>query len=73
MTVTLPSTEVTVGIPHASVAVAVPRAPLISAEDGLHPSVNEPPPVVIVGGFVSNVKVTLRELVAVLPHPSVAV
>src|SRR4030095_11414232 len=71
--VTLPSLEVTVGLPHASVAEAVPNAPFISPAEGLHPSVNEAPPVVRVGGVTSAVHVAVRDAVAVLPHASVAV
>ena len=52
--VTVPSVKYTVGVLQASVAVAVPRAALISAADGLHPSVVAVPPVVIIaGGLVS--------------------
>ena len=39
MLVILPSVEVIVVLPQASDAVAVPSAALISAADGLHPSV----------------------------------
>ena len=48
--VTVPSVEDTVVVLQPSVAVAVPRAALISAADGLQPSVVVVPPVVIDGG-----------------------
>jgi hypothetical protein len=70
---TVPSEEFTVGIPHASDADAVPRAALMSAADGLHPSVVVVPPVVRTGGVRSLVHVTIVEAVALLPQPSEAV
>jgi hypothetical protein len=70
---TAPSTEVMVGVPQASVAVAVPNAPFIAAVDGLHPSASVPPVAVSVGAVISNVHVAVRDVVAVLPQPSVAV
>src|SRR4030095_13431060 len=70
---TLPSLEETVGVPQASVAVAVPSELLISPADGLHPSVNDPPPVVRIGGVLSEVHVTVREAEAVLLQASLAV
>src|SRR4030095_4529775 len=70
--VTLPSLEVTVGLPHASVAEAVPNAPFISPADGVHPSVNEPPPVVRVGAVTSAVHVAVRDAVEVFPQASIA-
>ena len=73
--VTLPSLEVTVGLLHASVAVAVPKAPLIAPEDGLHPSdapLATVPPVVNVGGVRSEIQVTVRDAVEVLPQASIA-
>ena len=73
MLLTLPSLEVTVGVPHASVAVAVPSEALMSPADGLHPSVNDPPPVVNTGGVTSAIHVTVRDAVAVLPQASLAV
>src|SRR6187431_2424446 len=63
----------TVGVPQPSVAVAVPKAPLISPEVGLQPSVVVVPPVVITGGVLSEVQVTVRDAVDVLPQPPVAV
>ena len=50
----LPSDDVNVAVPQLSEALAVPRAPLISPADGLHPSVNEGPPVVITAGVLSK-------------------
>ena len=47
---TAPSVDVTVAVLHASVAVAVPRAALISAADGLQPSVVDTTCNVITGG-----------------------
>src|SRR6266496_2874917 len=70
---TAPSVEVMVGVPQASVAVAVPNAPLIVAVDGLHPSSSAPPVAVSVGAVTSNVHVAVRDVVLVLPQPSVAV
>ena len=73
MLVTAPSLEVTVGLPHASVAEAVPSAPFISPVVGLHPRVNEAPPVVNVGGVTSAVQVAVRDAVEVFPQASLAV
>ena len=70
---TLPSLCVTVGSPHASVAVAVPSAPLISATDGLQPSVVDVPPVVSTGGVTSAIHVIVLDAVDVLPQKSLAV
>ena len=67
---TRPSLWVTEGTPHASVAVAVPSAPLISAADGLQPSVVVVPPDASVGGVLSAVHVTVLAAVVVLPQPS---
>jgi hypothetical protein len=68
-----PSEEETVGVPQPSVAVAVPRAALISEACGLHAKERVVPPVVIVGGVISAVQVTVLEAVALLPQPSTAV
>ena len=70
---TVPSLEVIVALPQPSVAVAVPSALLISAVDGLHPSVVVVPPVVIDGAIRSAIHVIVREAVAVLPQASLAV
>src|SRR5678816_592014 len=61
------------GVPQPSVAEAVPKAPLISPEVGLQPSVVVVPPVVITGGVLSEVQVTVRDAVDVLPQASIAV
>jgi hypothetical protein len=53
--------------------VAVPSALLISLAAGLHPSVNDVPPVVRTGGVTSAVHVTVRDAVDVLPQKSLAV
>jgi len=71
--VTGPSLWVIVGKPHASGALAVPSAASISDAVGLHPKVEVVPVAVIVGGIRSLVHVTVLEVVAVLPHSSVAV
>ena len=71
---TVPSLEVIVALPQASVAVAVPSALLISAVEGLHPSIVVVPPVVITGAVRSSAAhVTVLEVVAVLPQASLAV
>src|SRR4030095_11427354 len=64
----IPSEELTVGVPQPSVAVAVPSAALISEAWGLHAKVSVVPPVVIVGGLLSLVHVTVLEAVAELPQ-----
>lgn len=59
-------------MPHASVTVALPNAAAIAAVDGLQ--VNTPAVlIVIVGGVLSCVQVTVDDAVAVLPHASIAV
>ena len=73
MLVILPSLEVMVVLPHASVAVAVPSAALMSAADGLQPSVVVVPLVVIDGATLSADHVIVLDVVAVLPHASIAV
>ena len=70
---TVPSLEVIVALPQPSVAEAVPSALLISAVDGLHPSVVVVPPVTITGAVLSAVHVTVLEAVDVLPQASLAV
>jgi len=72
---TAPSVEVTVGVPQASVAVAEPSALLIALEDGLQPRAPPAgvPVAVIAGAVISNDHVAVRDVVAVLPHASVAV
>jgi hypothetical protein len=71
--ITRPSLCDTVGIPQASVAVAVPSAAPISFAEGLHPSDVPVPPVVITGGVLSVVYVTIFVAVAMLPQASLAV
>ena len=73
MLVILPSLEVMAVLPHASVAVAVPSAALMSAADGLQPSVVVVPLVVIDGATLSADHVIVLDVVAVLPHASIAV
>jgi len=68
-----PSTNVIVGVPQLSVAEAGEIAALISDAVGLHPigtSVYVP---VKAGGLLSVVQFTVRDVVAVFPHASVAV
>ena len=56
-----------------SEAVALPSALLIVEVDGLHPSaVDEVDVGVTTGTVISNVHVTVRDAVPVLPHASVA-
>src|SRR5215204_7463775 len=45
----------------------------MSPADGLHPSVNEPPPVVNTGAVRSAIQFTVRDAVEVLPQASLAV
>jgi len=70
-----PSTVVTVGVPQASVTVAAPSPASIAAVDGLQPTAPFVglPVVVIVGAVTSDVHIALRDVVDVLPQPSVAV
>ena len=68
-----PSLCVTVVGPQASVALAEPSAKLISDAVGLQPKEVPVPLDVIVGGLVSAVHVTVREIVEVLLHASLAV
>ena len=72
---TAPSDAAGVSAPlQLSDAVAPPNAPLIVAVDGLHASVVDEVAVgVTTGAVISNVQVTVRDNVPVLPHASVAV
>jgi len=70
---TEPSLCVTVVGPQASVAEADPSAALISPADGLHPSERPVPFADIEGAVLSAVQVAVRDVVAVLPQPSLAV
>jgi hypothetical protein len=57
-----------------SVAVAPSNTLSIVAVDGLHPSATVAVELaVITGGVISNVHVTVRDVVPTLPHASVAV
>src|SRR5258705_8849733 len=73
LVVTGPSVNVTIGVPNAAVAVADPRATVISEDTGLHTSVIEAGVIIIVGGLGALVHVTVLEVEAVLPQPSIAV
>ena len=68
-----PSLDERVGVPQASVAVALPNDVFICAAVGLQPALATLPVMVIDGGVTSFVQVTVLEMVAVLPHASVAV
>jgi hypothetical protein len=68
-----PSVNVTIGDPHAAVAVADPSAAVISEAVGLQPSVTEAGVIIIAGGLGALVQVTVLEVEAVLPQPSIAV
>jgi len=59
-------------VPQAAVAVAEPKAALISAAEGLQPSVATAPVIIITGGLGALVHVTVVEAVAVLPQASMA-
>ena len=72
MDCTRPSVTVTTGVPQAAVAVADPSAALISAAEGLQPSVATAPVIIITGGLGALVQVTVVEAVAVLPQASMA-
>jgi hypothetical protein len=71
--VTDASVKVTVLGPQASVAVAEPSARLISEATGLQPKDVPVPFAEIVGGVISSVHVTVREVVDVLLQASLAV
>jgi hypothetical protein len=59
-------------VPQAALAVAEPKAALISAVEGLQPSVATAPVIIITGGLGALVHVTVVEAVAVLPQASIA-
>src|SRR4030095_6173228 len=59
--------------PQLSLAVADPSAALMAAADGLHPAGSGVCVTLIVGAIRSTVQVTVVEVVAELPHASVAV
>jgi hypothetical protein len=58
---------------QASVAVAEPSAALISEANGLQPRDVAVPVAVMVGGIRSLVQLTVLDVVALLPQPSIAV
>ena len=70
---TAPSVNVIIGVLHAAVAVADPRAAVISAAEGLHPSVTEAGIIIMVGALGALSQLTVLEVVAELPQPSTAV
>jgi hypothetical protein len=70
---TFPSTAVIVVGPQPSVALADPSASLISLAAGLHPSDVDVPFALISGGVRSTIQLTVLDVVAVLPQPSLAV
>jgi hypothetical protein len=71
--VTAPSVNVTIGVLHAAVAVADPSAAVISEAEGLHPSVTEAGIIIMVGGLGALSQLTVLDVVALLPQPSIAV
>ena len=70
---TAPSLDVTDAVLQPSVAVAVPSAAAIAEAGGLQPRVVTAPVIVITGGFLSAIHVTVLVEVAVLPQASLAV
>ena len=66
--VTALSLNVTDGVPQPSVAVAVPSDASTSADDGLHPSDVDVPPVVSTSGVKSSIQLTVLDAVDVLPQ-----
>jgi hypothetical protein len=70
---TVPSVNVIIGVLQSAVAVAEPRAALISAAEGLQPSVTEEGVTIIVGGLGALNQVTVLDTVALLPQASMAV
>ena len=71
--VTAPSVNVTIGVLHAAVAVADPSAAVISAAEGLHPRVTEAGIIIRVGALGVLSQLTVLDVVAELPQPSMAV
>ena len=71
--VTAPSVNVTIGVLQAAVAVADPSAAVISAAEGLQPSVTKAGVIIMVGALGALSQVTVLVMVAVLPQPSTAV
>jgi hypothetical protein len=70
---TLPSVKLTIGVLQAAVAVAEPSAAVISAAEGLQPSVTVAGVTIIVGGLGALNHVTVLDTVAELLQPSTAV
>jgi len=70
---TAPSVNVTIGVLQAAVAVADPRAAVISEAEGLHPRVTEAGVIIMVGALGVLSHVTVLDVVAELPQPSMAV
>jgi hypothetical protein len=70
---TVPSVNVIIGVLQSAVAVAEPRAALISAAEGLQPSVTAEGVTIIVGGLGALNQVTVLDTVALLPQASMAV
>jgi hypothetical protein len=73
LVVTALSTDEIVGVLQVSFAVALPRAASICAAVGLQPAFNVVPLAVMIGEVVSTVQVTVRLVLALSPHASVAV
>jgi len=71
--VTAPSVNVTIGVLQAAVAVAEPRAAVIPEAEGLQPRVTKAGVIIIVGGLGALSHVTVLDIVALLPQPSMAV
>jgi hypothetical protein len=63
--------NVTIGVLQAAVAVAEPSAAVISEAEGLHPSVTEAGIIIMVGGLGALSQLTVLDVVALLPQPSI--
>ena len=70
---TAPSVNVIIGVLQAAVAVAEPSAAVIADEAGLQPRVTEAGVIIRVGALGALSQVTVLEVVAELPQPSMAV
>jgi hypothetical protein len=71
--VTAPSVNVTIGVLQAAVAVAEPSAASIAEAEGLQPRVTEAGIIIMVGALGVLSHVTVLDVVAELPQPSIAV
>ena len=71
--VSVPTTPVGVTVPQLSDAVALPKAALTCAGVGLQIVIGVPAAMVITGAVISTIQLTVLEIVAELPHASVAV